>query len=80
MSPQSHLSANKGDNEIIPEILHRSLGICLMTEEITGKIQLGDRLIKTVRPVITSNEFGRIVQHFRKKIIAGGKDRSKCIE
>ena len=49
-------SANdKGDNGMIPANLHRSPGICLTAEEKPGKRQLGDRLIKAVRPIIASN-------------------------
>ena len=36
----------KGDNEMILGAVHRSPGICLTTEEIPGKSQLGDRLMK----------------------------------
>ena len=56
MSNQSRLSANlKGDNEMIPVAVHRSPGVCLMTEETPGKPQLGVRLMKAVRPFIASN-------------------------
>ena len=41
---------------MIPGAAHRSLGICLTTEENPGKPQLGDGLIKSVRLVIASNE------------------------
>ena len=51
----SRQSANgKGDNEIIPGAVYRSPGICLTVEKIPGKPQLGDHLMKAVRPVIAS--------------------------
>ena len=37
---------DKGDNEMIPGAAHRSLSICLTTEENPGKPQLGDLLMK----------------------------------
>ena len=56
VSRQSHISANdKGDNEMIPEAMHKSPGIYLTPEENHGKLQLGDHLRKVVRPVIASN-------------------------
>ena len=36
---------DKGDNEMIPGVVHRSHGICLMAEENPGKPQLGDCLM-----------------------------------
>ena len=46
------LSANyKGDNAMIPEAVPRSPGIYFMTEENPEKPQLGDRLMKAVRPL-----------------------------
>ena len=36
----------KGDNEIIPGAVHRSLGIYLIADETPRKPQLGDRLMK----------------------------------
>ena len=33
----------RGDNEMIPGIVHRSLGIYLIAEECTGKPHLDDR-------------------------------------
>ena len=35
-----------GDNEMIPGAVHKSPGICLTAEEIPGKPQLGDSLMK----------------------------------
>ena len=53
----SRLSANNnGDNEMIPEAVHRSPGIYLTTEENPEKPQLGNRLMKAVQPVIATNE------------------------
>ena len=50
-------SANdKGDNEMIPGAVHKSPGICLKVKENPENSQLGDRLMKTVRPVIASND------------------------
>ena len=46
---------DKGDKELIPEVVHRSPVIFLTTEENPGKPQLEDRLMKAVRPVIGSN-------------------------
>ena len=37
---------DKGDNEIIPEAVHISPGICLTAEENPRKPQLGDCLMK----------------------------------
>ena len=51
----SRRSACKDDDEMKPCYVHRSPGIYLMTEENPGKPQLGDRLMKAVRPVIASN-------------------------
>ena len=39
------VSNDKGENEIIPETVHRSPGICLTAEENPGKPQLGDLLL-----------------------------------
>ena len=47
--------------------MHRSPGICLMAEEKPRKPQLGDSLMKAVRPVIASNGVSRIAQHIRKE-------------
>ena len=46
-------SANyKDDNKIIHEVVGRNSGIYLTAEEKSGKRQLGDRLMKAVRPAI----------------------------
>ena len=37
---------DKGDNEMILGVAHRSPGICLTAEENPRKPQLGDRLMK----------------------------------
>ena len=79
MSRQSSLSDNnKGDNEKMMEVMHRSTGIFLMTEENSGKPQLGDRLIKVVLLVITpqipANKFGTIAQHVKE---GKGKEEGK---
>ena len=67
VSPHSRLSTDdKGDSEMIPGAVHRSPGIYLTAEENPGQPQLGDRLMKNVRQVITSNELGRIAQHDRE--------------
>ena len=56
MSRHSRLSADfNGDNAIKPGSVHISPGIYLMTEENPIKPQLGDHLMKAVRPVIASN-------------------------
>ena len=55
--PECHVSRlpdHKDDNEMKPGAVHRS-GIYLTADENTGKPQLGDRLMKAVRPVIISN-------------------------
>ena len=54
-SPQSHLTANDMGDNMIPGAVHRSPGICHTTVENSEKPQLGDRLMKTERPVIASN-------------------------
>ena len=46
---------DKGVNEVKPGVLHRSPGICLRAVENPEKSQLGDRLMKAVRPVIASS-------------------------
>ena len=55
VSRQSLLSANEGDNEMMPGAVHRFPGTYLMTEKLSGKSQLGDALKKVVRPGIASN-------------------------
>ena len=56
VSRQSHLSiSDESFNEVVPGALHISLGICLTAEENPEKPQLGDRMMKTVRPVIVWN-------------------------
>ena len=49
------LANDKGDNEMIPEPMHKSPVSYLMAEENPGKSQLGDCLMKAVTPVIASN-------------------------
>jgi hypothetical protein len=57
LAQASHLLANdKGDNEVKPGAVHRSTGIYFMAEENPRKSQLGDNLMKAVRPVSFSNE------------------------
>ena len=52
VSRKSRLSTNdKGDNEMIPGVVHRTPGIHCKAEENPGNPQLGDRLMKIVRPV-----------------------------
>ena len=46
---------DKSDNEMIPGVVHRSSGIYFTAEENPGESQLGDSLMKAVRPVTTSN-------------------------
>ena len=56
VSRQSLLSSNvKGDNKIKSGAVHRSSGIYFWAEENPRRSQLGDRLMKAVRPVIASN-------------------------
>jgi hypothetical protein len=56
------LSANdKDDNETIPGPVHRFPGIYLTAEEILGKPQLGERLLKAS----PQDEIGMIAQHIR---------------
>ena len=55
MSRQSPQSANDvlvGDNEVKLRAGHRSPGSYLTAEEIPGKPQLGDLLMKVLRPII----------------------------
>ena len=40
------VASDKGDNEMIPDAVHRSPGICLTAEGYPGKPQLGDHLVK----------------------------------
>ena len=56
LSRQSRLSANdKDDSEMIPGAVPKSQGIFLAAEENPGKPQLGNRVMKAVRPAIASN-------------------------
>ena len=71
-----------GENEMISGAVHRYPGIYLTVEENSGKIQLGDNMMKAVRPVITSNgvlppnDVGNIAQHVRQREgRRSGKDR-----
>ena len=53
---QLRLSASdKGDNEIITDIVHIFPGIYITAEENPRKTLLGVRLMKGMRPVIASN-------------------------
>ena len=64
----SRQSAYDKDVELQGEgAVHRSPGIYLTTKENSGKARLGGRLMKAVRPVIASNDIGRIAQHVRKE-------------
>jgi hypothetical protein len=63
---------DKGDNELIPGAAHRSPGICLTTEENSGKPQLGDRRLKEYTTShclkwdpFPPNKVGRNAQHVR---------------
>ena len=50
------MAANdKNENEVILAPVHRSLGIYLTAQEKSGKPQLGDRLLKVVRPDVAAN-------------------------
>ena len=42
VSSVTSVANHKGDNEMIPEAVHRSPGICLTAEENPEKPQLGD--------------------------------------
>jgi hypothetical protein len=56
VSHQSRLSPNdKVDNEVKLGAVHRSPGICPTAEENARKTQIGDHLMKIVRPVVASN-------------------------
>ena len=55
VSHQSHLSSNDMGDEMIPQAVYWYPDIYLTVEENPGKRQLGDCLMKTVRPVIVSN-------------------------
>ena len=77
MLHQSCISAKDlGDNEVKLGAVHRSPGIYLTATENPGKPQLGDRLVKVVRPVITSNGvlYLKITQHQKEK--EGNKERT----
>ena len=65
---------NKGDTELKLGAARRSPGIYLMTEENSQKPQLGDRLMKTVLPIIVPNEVSRIAQQVR---VGDGSHRLK---
>ena len=54
VSRQSRVLDEKDGYEMIPGAVHRSLGIYLTAEKKPGKLQLGDRLMKALRPVIVS--------------------------
>ena len=51
----SLLADVKGDNEVKPRALQRSLGIYIMAEENHRKPQVGDHMIKSIKSVIASN-------------------------
>ena len=56
MSRQSRLSADdNGDNKLIPEAMYRFPRLYFKAEENPRKPQLGDRLMKDMRPVIASD-------------------------
>ena len=64
---------DKGVNEMIPEAVHISPGICLKAEENPEKPRLGDHLMKGLcdqsspqRGHFPPNQVGRIAQHVRK--------------
>ena len=73
VSHQSRLSANKDDNEMIPEAWYRSLGIYVIAEENPGKPQIGalDQDFAISHHIIggplSQNKVGRIAQHVRKE-------------
>ena len=66
----SRLSAN--DSDTIPGPVHRSPGIYLRAEENPGKPQLGDRLMKTVRTVISNG-----VPYFKEKSVGSHISRTE---
>ena len=47
-------------NEILPGAVQRSPSICLIAERNPGKPQLGDHLMKVVRPIIAPKEVPNI--------------------
>ena len=55
VSCQSHLWDNDESGQVKPGPVHRSPGIYLTAEENPEIIQLGDRLMKTMRPATASN-------------------------
>ena len=46
---------DKGDNGVKSGAMHKSPGVYLKFEENSGKAQLGNRLVKVVRPVSAPN-------------------------
>ena len=55
VSRQSHLSAiYKDDNQMIPEVVHRSPGIYIRADENPEISHLGDRLLKNAQQVFAS--------------------------
>ena len=56
---------------MIPGTVHISLGIYLMAEETPGKPQLGDHMMKPVRPVIDSNG----VLYLQMMSVESGKEK-----
>ena len=53
---------DKGDHEMIPGTVHRSPGIYFTVVEKPGRLQIGDRLMKAVQMVITSN--GELIDRY----------------
>ena len=49
------VAKDKGDNEMIPEAVHRSPGICLTAEENPGKPARKQSDERDMRPVFASN-------------------------
>ena len=81
MSRHSRLSVNgKCGNEMIPGVVLRSPGICLTAEENPGKPQVGDRLNKAVRPVITSNGIPYLQMRSIGSYNTSGRDKEEMKE
>ena len=79
-SVTSVTSNDKDDNKMIPWAVHSSPGICLRAEEK----ELGDRLMKAMRPAIASNgvpclQMRSVGSHSSSGLEKEGKDRANFV-
>ena len=68
---------SKGDNEMIPGAVCRFLEIYLMDEENSGKPQLEDCLMISVRPIITPSGVPYLQMRSVISLYMSGEERRK---